>query len=274
MADDYSTDQPPGPFLRRKLQEAGAAVVELSVLGVDGTQTKVDSWPVSLGLEEIRDEIETRSARHASLGPSLANFIVKVLDSKGAPMGFDSFRVSAQIAAGRSALMSEPANEGGVTAMLMRHTEAMTRLVTSNMDRTMHHQNERLAAAERRASVYEENHFRMLELVQDLEDRKAARDRESRKLDANIQFKADAFEKVKSLSSVVLDAVVGKTPQGAQAAAVLLAKEVFSTIRPEQLTALLASLDQDQQLKVLTLYKRLAAEEEEAPKPNGKDHAH
>jgi len=261
MTSEYKDEQPPGPFLRRKLAEAAAAVVELAVLGVDGSQTRVDTWPVSLGLDDIRDEIEQRSSRHAALGPSLANFVVKVLDERGSALGFDTFRVAASVAAGRNQLMSEPANEAGITAQLMRHNEVIMRTLTANLDRIMHHQNERLAASDRRASAHEDTYLRTMELFHDLEDRQAARLREGRKLDSSLKLKQQAGEKLLSLGSVVLDGVLGRAPQGAPAAAALLAREVFGSIKSEQLQTILGVLDQEQQIKLLAAYKRFAEAE-------------
>lgn len=265
----YQGDQPPGPFLRRKLQDQAAHTVELLVLGLEGQQTRVDYWPASLGFDELIDEIEARASRHAAMGSSVCNFSVRVLDEHRECLGFDSFRVAATVAAGSRQMLSEPANEGGLVAQSMRHSEAAVSLLMRSTASNLEHSRRLLERSEEREARYEETHLRVMQLLEGARDKEAERELLRERQAANLRMKAEAFGKLKEIAPVVLDAIAGRTPQGAQHTAALLASEVFASVRTEQLQGLLALLDDEQKIKVLALYRRYAEQQEKAEGPNG-----
>lgn len=267
MADNpsYTDQQAPGPFLRRKLEE-GCTVIDLCVMGSDGAATRIDSWPASLGYDELRETIEERAARHAAVGPSAATFAVRAFDDRKELMGFDTFRVSASLALGRQALMSEPANEGGLVAQSMRHSEALVSMVVKNIAPMLHAQTAVIERLDKRAEAQDAASLKMFELLNDLDDRKAQREHESAKLAASLNMKKEAFSKVQGYVPLLLDAVMGKDPKGSKATSSILADELFQSVRPEQLQQLLGMLDADQRLKVLALFKRYL-EQVDAEKP-------
>lgn len=261
--------QAPGPFLLRKLEE-GAFVFRLSVLSIDGSAVFIDQWKAHLGFDELRDAIEERANKHAALGSTIQNFMLEAWDADKASLGFDVFQVTADPLPNlHRVLTSEPANEAGVLAQTMRLNENLTKGLMAMAGHVNNSSGEMKAAYQdmiknlsARAEAGDKARLETFEILDQLVRRKAEQDLEVAKLEHAQKLKEKALEKVGTLLPVVMDHVIGKTPSGANAAAIAMARTLFESVRSEQLGKFLEVLDAEQRIVALRLFKSLSDAQE------------
>lgn len=250
-------------------EAAHAARATLYTVGLDGVRTLCARWPGPFAdLAELVEQVEERALRQANTLGGVHNFMFELHDASGQPIGCEVFRVGAENFGDSSrSMLSEPANEGGLVAQLMRHNEAIMHGHTKGFQQTTATLLKDREITARRAEFVEEKYMKGLELFMSAVMGERAHEIELLKANANAQVKGELVKRVAGLIPEVLASFVsGKTGQAANGAAIA-AKGLFSTLTQDQMQAILGALDQGQQLQLIGLMKRLAAEAEGKPQP-------
>lgn len=254
-----------------------AAAYRLCTVGLDGSQTPIDVWPREIGDVEIVERIEERAARHANTLGGTHAFLLQVLEEDGkSVLASHAFRVGAEALPGTGALLSEPANAGGVLAQTQRHQEAIMQSTVIAWDKMGRVANQMIERADRRAARSEAAYMRVVELHQELIERSEERKEASKRADRMLEIKADSAKKLTALAPVILESIVQKkAPEGLDRASAHTARTLFESMTQEQLQGVLSSLDTEQQQIVIHLLKRLAANAEGvASEDGGADASH
>lgn len=267
MTPRTQREQEPTGFLRRKLAEGDAERFALLLVNVEGSATFCDAWPASLGFEEIRDSVEDKAARVAAMGATVCNFMlraegVKRQDGTREDLGFESFRVASQVAKTTGALMSEPANEAGLLAQLMRHNETNLRTTFQVQGVMFTQQQEEVRRLREQVTQFDERRIELFQLVEGLTTEKAARELAERKEQHTQQLKEKALNSLLPLLTIAADSVMGKVhPEGAALTAAHMAKDLFSTLKQEQVVEMLKHLEPEQAAQVIRMYRMLVQQE-------------
>lgn len=274
MTPRASREQEPTGFLRRKLAEGDAERFALLLVNVEGSATFCDAWPVSLGFDEIRDLVEDKSARVAAMGTTVANFMLRAEgqkrpDGSREDLGFESFRVASQVAKTTGALMSEPANEAGLLAQLMRHNETNLRTTFQLQGVMFNQQGEELRRLREQVAQFDERRVEVWNLLEQLTSNKAQRELDEQKQKHNQELKEKALSSVLPLLTIAADSIMGKVhPEGAALTSANIARDLLGTLKQEQLVEILKHLEPEQSAQVLRLYRILVQQE---TKPNGEN---
>lgn len=268
MTPRAQREQEPSGFLRRKLSDGDVDRFSLLLVNVEGSATFCDAWPVSLGFEEIRDLVEDKAARVAAMGATVCNFMLRAEgpkrpDGSREELGFESFRVASQVAKTNGSMMSEPANEAGLLAQLMRHNETNLRTTFQIQGLMFTSQAEENRRLREQVQQYEERRIEVWNLMEGLTTQKAQRELEERKAEHSQKLKEKALDSLLPLVSIASDLVMGKVhPEGQALTAANIARDLFGTLKQEQLVNMLAHLEPEQSAQVIRLYRVLAAQSE------------
>lgn len=260
-------EQEPSGFLRRKLAEGDAERFALLLVNVEGSTTYCDAWAASLGFDELRDQVEDKAARVAAMGATVCNFMVRAegakrIDGTREDLGFESFRVSSQIAKTSGAMLSEPANEAGLLAQLMRHNETNLKTTFGLQGLMFQAQTEELRRMREQLAVHDERRVELFSLVESMTTEKARRELEERKAEHNQQLKEKALNSLLPLLTIAADSIMGKVhPEGAMLTAANMAKDLFGTLKQPQIIEMLKHLEPEQSAQVIRLYRILATQE-------------
>lgn len=257
------TAQQPTEFIERKIGEGAAAFALYCVLP-EGTQSLMDRFPVKMGFFELRDRVEERCERHARLGSTVGTFAVEAIDEGGKSLGFEVFRVSANVP-GSKVVLSEPANEVGLLAQLMRHNEFHQRTMASTTATILDWQAKMLDEAKKEAQGANDMRLKMFEVMEALADKRHERDLAREEQSSRLKLKQDALEKVMSLGSLVAGHIAPQLapPEKAQEFGLAVAAiRIFETLTPDQLRAILGLLGPEQQALVLRAMQTMAAQRE------------
>lgn len=269
MTDAYQDEQEPGKFLRRKVGE-GADRFVLYAISAERERIKLDQWPAGDDVEELRDLIEARASSHAQMGPTVCDFWLDAFEKKES-MGCVVFRVAAEAPGLAKTLVSEPANEAGLVSLSMRHAEASVRALLTMSARTFEAQQRQIESASLRATKGDESRLAMLEMLETAAQHKHQGEMERLQVEHTMRLKESALEKMALLAPVLGNALTKRTPGGQEAAAIYAARTLFSSIRPEQLRAMLSPLDAAQQTLALSLFRTMAEEAERADSGDKKE---
>lgn len=254
--------QQPAEFIGRKLHEGSAAAFRLSVALADGSQTLLDRYPATLGEQELVDRIEERSERHARMGPTVALFVVEAIDDKGDSAGCETFRVSAN-SPGRLAA-TEPANETGLLAQLMRHNEATQRTLHANVASMLDHMRHQVEESRARDADALAARFKLLEVTESLLSQRSERELAAEQAKSREEMKREGMQKLLTLGQVAVSHLAAKNGgEGSQEIAqVMSAVRVFETLDGDQLRAILSVLAPEQQAVLVGLLQTMARKKE------------
>lgn len=242
------------------------ASFRLCVVGLDGVPTPLDIWPKQIGETEIREAVEEAAARHCNVFGGSHAYVLQAIEGEGgAVLATHPFRVSAEALPGASVLASEPANVGGVTAQLMRHQEAIMSSTVIAWDKLGRTANGMIDRADKRAARSEAAYMRVVELHQELIEGAEQRKQDNRRADAMVAIKTDSAKKLTGMLPIVFESIVKKVaPEGLDRASAHTARTWLESLNQQQLTQLLSTMDEEQQLTTLHLLKNLAREDEAA----------
>lgn len=257
-----------GSEIERLIAKHGleATRVKLYVLSQDQTRTPCETWPgpvqgnTPLALE-LLEQIEERALRQANvLGGSHA-FCLELVGQEDKTIATEFFRVSAE-SMPHGAIGSEPANEGGAFAQMMRHNEAYFRIAMSGAARaeaTLTRQNEMLAVQnfQLNSKLYEQLETVRLALMGEREHELAMV-----KAKGTARMKEALTDQMVNLLPEVASSVTKKVTGSAALAASVGMKGFLATIRPDQMAKIFEALDPEQQISLLGAMKHLAAEDE------------
>lgn len=247
-----------------RTQQPVAHAAVLYTVGLDGVRTPCLRWQGPFGdTAELVEQIEERALRQANALGGVHAFMLELAGADGAVLGTEFFRVSAESFRDGS-IVSEPANEGGVLAQMMRHTEALMKTHVQGGQINLQAAQKMIETSSRRAEFAEAKFLDMLTTVHSIltGERQAQVDlvKAEARAAATKQIGGKIAMLIPEISAAFLSGTAG--PKGAAHAAVLRAKNLFSTITPDQLKGILGLLEVEQQGAMLALLAGLAKEHE------------
>lgn len=250
--------------------EASAASVALYTVSVQGSRSRCTSWTAPFQWAEVLEAAEERALRQANTLGGVHAFCLEVCDAKGAALGTEYFRVTAE-AFGANAMVSEPANEAGVLAQQMRLTEAVFRTQVLGAEKLLDKAAKMIERADKRAENFESRYVESLNVVASVITGEREFALEMAKVEKHAESKAVLVKKIASMVPVVTGAFLAKNagPKGAAHASAVRAKGLFETINPQQFRAILELLQPEQQAALFDLMKGLAAEAEAEQQAEG-----
>lgn len=252
------------PFLL-EAQQAGAVQVRLYLVTHTGARRPCLKRPlVDAVVLEVLEEIERRALSQANAMGGRHAFELEAVDDSGGVISTEVFAVTAEGFAGGGAALTEPANEGGFLAQVMRHKEVMLRTTVSAQDKTFRHLGQALEMVSTRLERSEERYAKALELLEALTLHEHERKIELVQVEAKTEALRKIGDQVAGLLPDVAAGLVGKV-RGGSAKSALVARQLFESLNQTQLNGILQSLEPEQQHHVIQLMRELAASSEPAP---------
>lgn len=186
----------------------------------------------------------------ASAEPAPDRLVLRVHndeDGPGAPSGgFDS----------------EGATPSGLMSQLMRHNEALMRVVVGSIPQIVSHHQASLNQAHERIAQLEARELRTRELNEELSDRKHARELEAREQDRREQRDKALLNKLETVLPIVVSKLAGGgagpprlTASRSPVETMMLT--LFETMKDEEFERTLATLSPEHKLLALEIYKTL-----------------
>lgn len=254
----------------------------LSFVAQDGSRVQCQVWQGPFrDPTETYEEIEERALRQANTLGGTHVFWVEALGIGDRAIASEVFRVTAEILPSGVNASSEPANEGGHYAQMMRHNEgyfrnsiASQREVTQGFKMLQTQTLQVLSTLTNRLNSVETRYGEQMMQVSQVIAGEREAEREALAETNRQAFRADMAKRATALLPEAIAAITGKRPEGAAAAAALSVKGLFATLTEKQVGTILAVLQPEQQAALLGLLKRLAAEDEarEAATPTPSTH--
>lgn len=210
---------------------------------------------------DIYEGAERRALAHVNTVGGVVLFSLEA-QHEGRSLAHELMRVSAEALPGAQ-LATEPANEGGMLAMLMRHQEATQRMALGNTEKLLRASIRIVESATKRASDAEKRAMEQFDVLatQRTADLRAQAELENQQ--ANAALKRQVGTQLAALLPQAAGKILGKTV-GPEVGAVVALKGFLETIRPEQMDALLRTLDPAQQAALLDLYRSMQPPEEQS----------
>jgi len=158
---------------------------------------------------------------------------------------------------------SEPPTQKGLTTQLMRHTEALTRLLVANGAQTQSHMQSMLDKAFKRVEELENDRMEAIRLVEQISNDTHGREIEMKKETAKIGRQQEAWESFKVLAPTLLNKVAGKhlLPEKITPKAEIV-HTLMASLTPEQIEALKGVFTPPQLIGFAELYELEAKEDE------------
>lgn len=268
-------------------QQAGAQSAKLFTLGLDGHRTLCKRWAGPFeDMRDLHESVEERALRQCNTLGGIHNFCFELYDGAGNALGSEVFRLSAEALEGDRSMLSEPANEGGVLAQLMRQNEALVRTgVYERKEATVAFREvfgamQKLVALSHGRSDHAEGKY--LEAMQTFHKMITGEQQHTVELEkarGNAEAKRVLAEKVSGYIPLLLGSFVKNGPiRNAGAATAIGVKNLFESLKAEQVEGILALLTPEQQNALIAMVQ--AAEVAETPpgatnqsKPNGSNGA-
>ncbi len=259
-----------------KKELAGAYSAKLFSVGLDGMRALCLRWPGPFDDPlELLEQVEERALRQANSLGGVQAFQFEMYDNGGNALGSECFRLSAEAFSGDRSLLSEPANEGGVLAQVMRQNEALLRTQALTLKETTVSWRQNLDAAHRmveavgrRAEFSETKYLEGLQVLQKVLTGESEHAVAMKKAEGNAKAKELLAERVAGLLPMVAGAFVQNGPAKSAAHATLIgAKNLFTSLSQAQIQAFLDLLSPEQRAQVYVMFESVLKYEQEASPP-------
>lgn len=264
-------------------QKAGIQSARLFTIGLDGVRTLCKLWQGPFeDMRDLHEEVEERALRQANTLGGVHNFLFEVYDAGGGSLGTEVFRVGAEALEGERSMLSEPANEGGVVAQLMRQNEALVRTgvyerkeMTHAFKEVQQAMGKLLSLSHGRAEYAEGKYLEAMQVFQQAIVGEQKHTLELERARGNADAKRQLAEKVSNYIPYVLGAFVKNGPlKNASQATAIGVKNLFESLKQEQIEAILGLMTPEQQRALFTVFQSAAEAEgpsdpAKQPKPNG-----
>lgn len=174
-----------------------------------------------------------------------------------------SFRLHVQSEDDDTIDQSEAPTERGIVQQLMRHNEANARVMTMGMAEVVRQQNRMIERLASQNDSLMDKHFNVLDLYEKLLTAESVREIEKMKVTSKIAREEQLVEKIMLLAPAVVNRLGGKKmlPEAATPAEMMVMNFVKS-LRPDQMTKVMDTLDPEQQLQVVELIQAQQARDE------------
>lgn len=256
------------------VQRSGAecASIALYHLALDSTRTLCARWPGPINVEnqaEVLEQIEERALRQANvLGGSHA-FHLEAVDAQKQILMTEVFRVSAESLPGATGMLAtEPANEAGAFAQLMRHNEVLFRLSTDAWRGANYVVAEQLRRQDAQLQAFELERANMLRIERETYTERMQHERDMAKQKRNAELQDQVFKQLQAIAPEVLALIREKKVGDVEGAAAVGFKGLVETLRPDQMTKIFDALEPGQQVTLMNAIKRIAAASNAKVEPN------
>lgn len=174
-----------------------------------------------------------------------------------------SFRLHVQSEDDDTIDQSEAPTERGIVQQLMRHNEANARVMTMGMAEVVRQQNRMIERLASQNDSLMDKHFNVLDLYEKLLTAESVREIEKMKVTSKIAREDQMVEKIMLLAPAVVNRLGGKKmlPEAATPAEMMVMNFVKS-LRPDQMSKVMDTLDPEQQLQVVELIQAQQARDE------------
>lgn len=174
-----------------------------------------------------------------------------------------SFRLMVQSEDDDAIDQTEAPTERGIVQQLMRHNEANARVMTMGMAEVVRQQNRMIERLASQNDSLMDKHFNVLDLYEKLMTVESSREIEKMKVTSKIAREDQMVEKIMLLAPAVVNRLGGKKmlPEAATPAEMMVMNFVKS-LRPEQMSKVMETLDPEQQLQVVELIQTQQARDE------------
>lgn len=252
-------------FVARWAQDPECTAIALYSCTADGSRLLCDTYkitpaPTDEQRRDLFEQIEERALRQANTFGGSQAFVIEALNVGRRTLATDVFRVYGEALPGATgSIATEPANEGGHTAQMMRHNEALTRTFVSASQGQFKTLIAQIELSDRRAAAAEERSLKSLELISTIATQEREREVALRKVDSEIQLKNLIAGKVANLLPSVAGSIMGKQPGGKEMAAVTQIAGVLEGLSGDQMDGILKLLNPTQQIALLKTVKEMHA---------------
>lgn len=260
--------------IRKMLERVGSACVQVRLmhLAQDGTRMPGASWDGPLDTSAKRldcaEELEERALRETNILGGIHAWYIEVLGEGDKTLATEIFRLTAESLPNGKSISTEPANEGGLLAQLMRHQEVVFKQYMWDRERvseTLASENAKLRA---RNESLENRLFTTLDTVREAILGERQHELELVKAKAKNELMLSVGKQVQGLLPEVASAIVHKQAKAPAAAAAIGIQEFLKTITPDQFDVILATLRPEQQMVLVQAMKRIAEAEREKAEQN------
>jgi len=255
-----------GEFLRRKIA-TGIQLEYIDLFSLDANQSTsiIDTWAIGgneqndIAVQEIVEQVKLEAQNFADVIGGNQTFMITVRGEHDfvANTYFKMIGLRAEDGIG-----SEPANQKGVLAQLMRHNQQLMSMNNMAMSQAFRHltsMNERLSD---RNETLEQHRIDMYDVLEDLTTRKHEREIEANTAIENSELKRKAFEQFLPLLPLVLNKIAGVEGGGDSAMGNTLLT-FFESLDDKQRQEIQDSLSQEQQIVLMSLWQEVASKGEE-----------
>jgi hypothetical protein len=257
---------------------AQSAVAVLYVIGISGHQRVCERWARPLDAIALVEEVEERALRQANVLGGVHNFLLELIDDSKQVLGSEPFRVGAENFGGDRSLLSEPANEGGLVAQSMRHTEAANMTLIQGVAQMLTQSTKQLETLVKRANAAEDRGLQMLTVMHKMLSESGAVEAEITKAQGNADVKRAIGGRIANLLPALAAGLVAHKagPNGAAHFAAHGLSGLAETLTPAQLQGIFALLNDEQRAAFYVAMEGVAKERDakKAETPNGTSNGH
>lgn len=263
-------------FVKKWGPNPDCAAIRLWSCAVDSSRTLCDSWPLPMpngDALELIEQIEERALRQANTFGGSQAFMLEAVNKGDRPMATDVFRVYGEALPGATGgLATEPANEAGHVAQMMRHNEAIFRSSIMGQQGLLKSAHQLLELSDRRAERAEDRSLKWLEQVAAIATQEREREVALKKEEGSAESRRLVTNKLLNLLPMVASSVVGNKPGHEATGVVIGLKSVFESLSQEQMVAILNLLSEDQRMAFLQQIKKMADPEPGTPSRGPTEH--
>ena len=231
------------------------ARVQLNVFA-DGREVLVRTWDL-LGLdpEQVAEEIDGRASDEGRTMRGPALFALYAYNGGPTHVDRKQFRIEGESFPRTGE--TEPPDASGIIGMLMRHSEAATKIALGHTTHIIQQYQGMLAQSSGRVSELED----ALQGYAQLQQKIATNEHEYRLVEAELAMKSkrqeQIFEKGSVLVPVLMEFLLGKQVKSPVISDEQM-KELMQSLTPEQLSALATILRPEQAISMMSLYTKYA----------------
>jgi hypothetical protein len=259
-------------FLRKELfaeREKHVTKLVLYHCPAGSKPNEVETFKVKEGmsvdeLPAFIEEIVSRGQSDADGSGGVQRFVLRVfVQGDSAASGRMAFRLRGNDDDFDEAFDDAP-NQKGLTTQLMRHNEAMARILATVVGSTTSSLTRQLEAANARAEDLQTQRYRDFDTMERLRSGQHERDMDMLRLESEETRKTAMFEKFAVLAPVLLNKLAGQKLLPSSDPSVLALKEVVSTLDSSQFENILKALRPEQAIALIDIIKSFQAADEKA----------
>lgn len=264
-------------FMRQQLFRERQIPLEKFVLRhakVGGRGIEIDEFPISEQknadqLPYMVDDVLQRAQMYADgLGNKIQGFKLEAI-VEGAKSGASfPFRLRGESEDEEGEDGEDAPNEKGLTSQLMRHNEALMRMLVMTTGSSVQHLQKQLEASGKTIAELVQAQNEQRKLVEQANTEAHERDMQMLLTSGQEERKGALFKQVEQLIPVVIRKMSGQPLLTAQEQSLLI--PFFESMSEEQLKAIAAQLQPNQQIALFQVYNEIkkAASQKQGP-PNG-----